>query len=322
MVQTVWMWEPAIYLFLGGLAGGTFFATALVRFLSNNAFPKVTAIGAWVSTVALVIGLLFLVSDVAKPFQAMQMWESFVNPGSWMAVGAWLLLAAVVFMGLCAVFSTPWLVRAVESFCKPLARHAEAISKASMAVGALLGLGVAMYTGVLLWNAHNIPLWNTPLIAVLFTISALDAGAGVVLAALMLERPGHTAVFVGRVSVALLVLIVLEACVLATLLLTHLAGSQGQALGASILLNGELNIQFWVLVVMVGLAVPFIFTALVLARLVRTPELCRLLHFGAVACSLIGGFALRYVILAGGMHVVPASLDAYQAMLSTYTCMG
>ena len=322
MVQTVWMWEPAIYLFLGGLAGGTFFATALVRFLSNNAFPKVTAIGAWVSTVALVIGLLFLVSDVAKPFQAMQMWESFVNPGSWMAIGAWLLLAAVVFMGLCAVFSTPWLVRAVESFCKPLARHAEAISKASMAVGALLGLGVAMYTGVLLWNAHNIPLWNTPLIAVLFTISALDAGAGVVLAALMLERPGHTAVFVGRVSVALLVLIVLEACVLATLLLTHLAGSQGQALGASILLNGELNIQFWVLVVMVGLAVPFIFTALVLARLVRTPELCRLLHFGAVACSLIGGFALRYVILAGGMHVVPASLDAYQAMLSTYTCMG
>ena len=316
------MWEPAIYLFLGGLAGGTFFATALVGFLSNNAFPKVTTIGAWVSTVALVVGLLFLVSDVAKPFQAMQMWESFVNPGSWMTIGAWLLLAAVVFMGLCAVFSTPWLVRAVESFCKPLARHAEAISKACMAVGALLGLGVAMYTGVLLWNAHSIPLWNTPLIAVLFTISALDAGAGMVLAALMLERPGYAAVFVGRVSVALLVLIVLEACVLATLLLTHLAGSQGQALGASILLNGELNIQFWVLVVMVGLAVPFIFTALVLARLVRTPELCRLLHFGAVACSLIGGFALRYVILAGGMHVVPASLDAYQAMLSTYTCMG
>ena len=316
------MWEPAIYLFLGGLAGGTFFATALVRFLSNNAFPKVTAIGAWVSTVALVVGLLFLVSDVAKPFQAMQMWESFVNPGSWMAVGAWLLLAAVVFMGLCAVFSTPWLVRAVESFCKPLARHSEAISKASMAVGALLGLGVAMYTGILLWNAHSIPLWNTPLIAVLFTISALDAGAGVVLAALMLEKSGYAAVFVRRTSVALLVLIVLEACVLATLLLTHLAGSQGQALSASLLLNGELNIQFWVLVVMVGLAVPFIFTALVLARLVRTPELCRLLHFGAVACSLIGGFALRYVILAGGMHVVPASLDAYQAMLSTYTCMG
>ena len=290
--------------------------------MSNNAFPKVTTIGAWVSTAALVVGLLFLVSDVAKPFQAMQMWESFVNPGSWMAIGAWLLLAAVVFMGLCAVFSTPWLVRAVESFCKPLARHAEAISKACMAVGALLGLGVAMYTGVLLWNAHSIPLWNTPLIAMLFTISALDAGAGVVLAALMLERPRYAAVFVRRVSVALLVLIVLEACVLATLLLTHLAGSQGQALGASVLLNGGLNIQFWVLVVMVGLAVPFIFTALVLARLVRTPELCRLLHFGAVACSLIGGFALRYVILAGGMHVVPASLDAYQAMLSTYTCMG
>lgn len=322
MVQTVWMWEPAIYLFLGGLAGGTFFATALVRFLSNNACPKVTAVGAWVSTAALVVGLLFLVSDVAKPFQAMRMWDSFVNPGSWMVIGAWLLLAAVVFMGLCAVFSTPWLVRAIESFCKPLARHAEAISRACMAVGALLGLGVAMYTGVLLWNAHSIPLWNTPLIAVLFTISALDAGAGVVLATLMFEKSGYAVVFVRRTSVALLVLIVLEACALATLLLTHLAGSQAQALSASLLVSGELNIQFWVLVVMVGLAAPFLFTAIVLSRLVRTPELCRLLHFGAVACSLIGGFALRYVILAGGMHDVPASLDAYQAMLSVYTCMG
>ena len=316
------MWEPAIYLFLGGLAGGTFFATALVRFLSNNACPKVTAVGAWVSTAALVVGLLFLVSDVAKPFQAMRMWDSFVNPGSWMVIGAWLLLAAVVFMGLCAVFSTPWLVRAIESFCKPLARHAEAISRACMAVGALLGLGVAMYTGVLLWNAHSIPLWNTPLIAVLFTISALDAGAGVVLATLMFEKSGYAVVFVRRTSVALLVLIVLEACALATLLLTHLAGSQAQALSASLLVSGELNIQFWVLVVMVGLAAPFLFTAIVLSRLVRTPELCRLLHFGAVACSLIGGFALRYVILAGGMHDVPASLDAYQAMLSVYTCMG
>ncbi len=322
MVQTVWIWEPAIYLFLGGLAGGTFFATALVRLLGNNAFPKVTAIGAWMSTAALVVGLLFLVSDVTKPFQAMRMWESFVNPGSWMAIGAWLLLAAVVFMGLCAVFSTPWLVRAIESFCKPLARHAEAISRACMTVGALLGLGVAMYTGVLLWNAHSIPLWNTPLIAVLFTISALDAGAGVVLAALMFEKSGYAAVFIRRTGTALLVLIVLEACALATLLLGHLAGSQGQALSASLLVSGELSIQFWVLVVMVGLAVPFIFTAIVFSRLVRTPELCRLLHFGAVACSLIGGFTLRYVILAGGTHVVPASLDAYQAMLSAYTCMG
>ena len=316
------MWEPAIYLFLGGLAGGTFFVTAIVRFVSGNAFPRVTVIGTWVSTVALVVGLLFLVSDVAKPFQAMQMWQSFVNPGSWMAIGAWLLLAAVVFMGLCAVFSTPWLVCAIESFCRPLARHAEAISRACMAVGALLGLGVAMYTGVLLWNAHSIPLWNTPLIAVLFTISALDAGAGVVLAALTFERSGYAALFIRRTSIVLLALIVLEACALAVLLLMHLAGSQGQVLSASLLLNGELSIQFWVLVVMVGLAVPFICTAMVLAHLVRTPELSRLLHLGAVACSLIGGFTLRYVILAGGMHDVPISFDAYQAMLSAYTCMG
>ena len=322
VVQTTWVWEPAIYLFLGGLAGGAFFVTALVRFLSKNAFPKVTVIGAWTSTIALIVGLLFLVVDVAKPFQAMMMWKSFVNPSSWMAIGAWLLVAAVLAMGLCAVFSTSKIVAIVESFCGPLARRAETISKVCMALGAVFGLGVAMYTGVLLWSAHSIPLWNTPLIPVLFTISALDAGASVILAALLFEKSGEASIFVKRVSIALLVLIVLEACTLGTLFCMHLGGSMSQVLSANTLLKGDLSIQFWVLVVIAGLAIPFVLTVLELAHVVHKPELSRLMHFGAAAFALVGGFTLRFVILTGGMHAVLMSPSAYQAMLGVYTFIG
>lgn len=322
VVQTTWVWEPAIYLFLGGLAGGTFLAVTLVRFLSKNAFPRVTAIGTWVSTVALIVGLLFLVVDVAKPFQAMMMWKSFVNFSSWMTIGAWLLFAAVIFMGVCSVFSTPKLVSIIGSACKPLAKHAEAISKVCMVLGAVFGVGVAAYTGILLWSAHGIPLWNTPLIPVLFTISAFDAGASVVLALLLFEKSEKAPAFLKRASIALVVLIVLEACVLTALLLMHLGGSESQSLSAGTLLSGELSLQFWVLVVGIGLAVPFVITVLELLHVVRSDELSRMLHIIAIACALVGGFTLRFVILTGGMHAVLVSPDAYQAMMDVYLLIG
>ena len=163
-----------------------------------------------------------------------------------------------------------------------------------MALGAVFGLGVAMYTGVLLWSAHSIPLWNTPLIPVLFTVSALDAGASVILAALLFEKSDRASLFIKRVSIALVVLIVLEACTLAALFSLHLGGSMSQVLSANTLLKGDLSIQFWVLVVIVGLAIPFVLTVLELAHVVRKPELSRLMHFGAAACALAGGFTLRF----------------------------
>lgn len=322
VVQTTWVWEPAIYLFLGGLAGGAFLAATLVRFLSKDAFPRVTVFGTWLSTVALVAGLLFLVVDVSKPFQAMMMWKSFVNLNSWMAIGAWLLFAAVIFMGLCSVFSTPKLVSVVGTFCKPLAKHAEKISKGCMVPGAIFGLGVAVYTGILLWSAHSIPLWNTPLIPVLFTISALDAGASAILAILLFEKSDKAAAFVKRASIALVVLIIAEACTLAALFFVHLGGTESQVLSANTLLNGELSLQFWVLVVGVGLVVPFVLTIIDMMHVVKNHELARLLHLVAIACALVGGFTLRFVILTGGMHAVLVSPDAYQAMLGVYTLIG
>lgn len=322
VVQNTWVWEPAAYLFLGGLAGGTFLVVALIRFLSKDSFPKVTVVGSWISTVALIVGLLLLVVDLAKPLKAMMMWESFVNFNSWMTIGAWLLFVAVVFMGVCSVFSTSKLVAVMESFCKPLAKAAGRISKASMIAGAVCGFGVAAYTGVLLWNAHGIPLWDTPLLPALFTVSALDAGANVALAILLFEKSKKAGAAVRKLDFSLIGLITLEACVLFALLFTHMQGNASQVLSANTLLCGELSMQFWSLVVVIGLVVPLVLTTLDLFKVVRNEELTRMVHFVAIACALVGGFTLRFVILTGGMHAALVSPDAYQAMLGTYALIG
>ena len=44
-IQTMWGWEPAIYLFLGGLAGGTFFISALVRLATKDRFQRLRGFG-------------------------------------------------------------------------------------------------------------------------------------------------------------------------------------------------------------------------------------------------------------------------------------
>ena len=317
-VQSMWGLEPAVYLFLGGLAGGTFFVSAIVRLITKDRFPCLALISPWVSVIALSVGLLCLVVEVEKPLQALMMWKSFVNFGSWMTIGAWLLFAAIAVFGVCAIFSTPRLATAVESLIKPLKSARKGIVRVTLILGAVLGLLVAAYTGVLLMAAGAIPLWNTLLIPTLFTVSALDAGASVTIVCLLLEKDGQTARSKKVLTGSVLGLVAAEAVVLSVLLMTLSGGSPSQSVSALTLTEGSLSLPFWGLVVGIGLVVPFVLGVAELAGFAKNKELARTLHFIAVACALIGGFALRYVILAGGIHGVMVSPDTQQAIMGVY----
>ena len=78
-LQTTWSWLPAIYLFLGGLSAGAFLTVSILRLVKPDRFKKTVTGGVWTAVAALAIGLLALVSEVEKPFQAMILFKSFVN---------------------------------------------------------------------------------------------------------------------------------------------------------------------------------------------------------------------------------------------------
>ncbi len=188
-LQTTWSWLPAIYLFLGGLGAGAFLTASVLRLAKPGRFKKTVTGGVWTAVAALAIGLLALVSEVEKPFQAMILFKSFVNGSSWMTVGAWLLLVTFVVFVLSALFTTDKLADWLVSACKPLGRARAGINKALAVVGIPLALAVAVYTGVLLSAAPAIPLWGTWLLPALFTVSALDTGvAAVSVFAAVLEK--------------------------------------------------------------------------------------------------------------------------------------
>lgn len=315
-LQTTWSWLPAIYLFLGGLGAGAFLTVSILRLTKPGRFKKTVTGGVWTAVAALAIGLLALVSEVEKPFQAMILFKSFVNGSSWMTVGAWLLLFTFIVFALSALFTTDKIADWLGKVCKPLGRARGGINKALAIIGIPCSLAVAVYTGILLGAAPAIPLWNTWLLPALFTVSALDTGvAAVAIFATVLEREEGAHRVRTMLEWAVLCLVALEAVVLAAFLLTMQGAGSDEAVAAGLLTNGVLSVQFWVLVVAVGLVGPFLaaLAQVVASRRKGGAKLVPAVPVGGATCALVGGFTLRFLVLAAGLHAAIASPAVLQA---------
>lgn len=345
VLQSAWGWQIAMYLFLGGLGAGSLLVAGIVSIKTKGGMPKTVRFGAWAGVICLIVGVLLLLSEVTMPLRAVILWQSFSHFGSWMTIGAWLLVVGIAVSGVWALSLTD----AVTAKVKFLRSWALPLSWAAC----VMGVCIAAYTGVLLSVLDAHPLWNTPLLPVLFTVSAIDTGValvalygslrkeptvaaetetnakkataaasapasadvpeptgeGIPLAATgaaAVEKPASAAEVVpgaafglGRaLEKATLALVVVEAVVL--VLLLAMVGSDGEvgALSVGLLTMGTLAVPFWLLFVIVGLAAPA--TAAVMSLKAKAKPWIPLA--GAVCC-LVGGCALRFLILMAGLPV-------------------
>lgn len=252
MMQTVWGWQPALYLFLGGMGGGCFL-TAAILYLKDAAHNRRTVCASmWAATISLAVGLLLLLAELITPVRGLMMWQSFSHFTSWMTFGAWGAFAAIVVFGLSAIFATEK-VKVPASVRRTLA-----------IIGIILGAFVAVYTGMLLMAPASVPFWNTPLLPLLFTVSAFDTGVALVeVMAMVAARKDPLAADAKRfLERCVVVLVAVEMVVLAAFMVAALAGSGSDAEGAtaaasaSMLVEGPLAGWFWVLLVAAGLALP------------------------------------------------------------------
>ena len=262
MMQTVWGWQPALYLFLGGMGGGCFL-TAAILYLKDAAHNKRTVCASmWAATISLAVGLLLLLAELITPVRGLMMWQSFSHFTSWMTFGAWGAFAAIVVFGLSAIFAT-------EKVKVPAG-----VRRTLAIVGIALGAFVAVYTGMLLMAPASVPFWNTPLLPLLFTVSAFDTGVALVeVMAAAAARKDPLATDAKRfLERCVVVLVLVEMVVLAAFMVAALGGSGAEgataAASAAMLVEGSLAGWFWVLLVAVGLALPLIvaIAGLVLGR--------------------------------------------------------
>jgi formate-dependent nitrite reductase membrane component NrfD len=192
-----WTWFIVPYFFLAGLAGGCYVIATLLRLWGDRGDEPAARLGFYAAFLAFLPCPVLLTLDLTQPLRFWHMlWNT--TPGaagpnfkSWspMSVGSWVLVVFGLFVTV--------------SFLEVLARDRGwearwlrlldgALGRVWSAVGAVLGLFVAGYTGVLL-AVSNQPVWSdTWALGGLFLASGL-AGSAALLTLLVRYRPAARA---------------------------------------------------------------------------------------------------------------------------------
>ena len=161
-------------------------------------------------------------------------------------------------------------------------------------------LVVAVYTGLLLSSMPAVPFWSSPLLPVLFTLSALSCGCAIVLACARInDLLSVFASVARRVARFDMLALVLEAAAAAALLVMACFHPYDVAASAvAQLLSGSSGVLFLLGFVVVGIVVPLVLESL----LVHVRAYAAIVVPIAAACVLVGGCVLRYCIVSVGAH--------------------
>lgn len=269
-----WSGAYSIYFFVIGISAAMFFFSALSWFRAE--FQAIRKPAFNISFVLLAVGGLLLIGDLSQPLRFMNtMNPAYLNLDSPLAWGSLNLMS----FGLVSV-----------AYFMTMRKNDEAMSKKLAVAGALLGLCLPIYTGFDLTVHQNRPVWNTPLMPVLFVALSLLSGAAV---AAFIAKGEHLLVMLRRFMLWSAGAVV---AMLVSLLGTTAYGGSGAELTFMFMTSGTLGMVFVGLGILVGTVAPI---GVLLTAYGRQQSGI----MAAGALLLVGGMALRYSILISGQIV-------------------
>ncbi len=278
-----WAWWIVLYFFVGGVTGGVYFAAAWLELFGDLADRPTIRLGHLLAFPLIIISALLLIVDLGQwqrfpnmIFQSERLPLPILKPYSPMSLGSAILFVFGVVSFLSFVDELFLRGRLFHAFGNP-------IGKILSVIGAIAGLALAGYTGVLL-GVTNMPVWSdSPWISALFLFSGVSTGIAALL--LLGRRLPYTTL--EKLSEADNYLMILELITLIVFLVTL------GAVGARFIF-GTPVVALFAIVIVIGLLVPL--------ALHWRP---RLVGGGVMASGLasvlvlIGGFVLRWAVLAG-----------------------
>lgn len=286
-----WHWYIVFYFFLGGLAGGCYFLAVIIDLFGKHADRPLARLGYYLALPLLMLCGPLLILDLNRPLRFWHMlverntFEPMFKYWSPMSVGSWGLLgfglfASLSFLAALAgderVSSSP--LRRLQWPSLTALRPPAPLGYVVAVLGGIMGFFLAGYTGVLL-AVTNRPIWaDTPLLGMLFVVSAASTAAALLV--LLSHRGAHSGTGVASLRTLDDWVIVLELLVIVALLV-----SLGPVLQAWLNMWGVLLF----VTVMVGMVVPLLLSWRARQRGIHTAW--------TASCVLVGGFLLRMVIV-------------------------
>ncbi len=292
--QSRWTWIIAAYLFLAGVGGGAYITGVLAEYFGGEEWGAVAKIGVFLGFPCVAVGCVFLLLDLGSP---KNFWRAFMRPGtSWMARGT---IIISIFM-LLAVIHSAFLIFSQPGGTPP----------ALGILGAVFALATVVYTGILLGASRPIAFWSTAVLPALFLVSALSTGVmAIALIGSIVGVSKDAMIVLEKLDI---VLIVLEVLVLGFFLQATHRVTESRA-SARLVLIGSVAPAFWLGVVLLGLLIPVVITALGVAN--PDGAMAQFTVIIASLCGLVGGLLLRQVILSGGIHA-PLKAGRFEYILT------
>ncbi len=281
----LWEWWIVGYFFLGGIAGGAYFTSAIIEMVGGPDDQPIARMGYFIAfPLALVCGL-FLVLDLG---QELRFWHMIVYSKTFLPWPVW---DSPISVGAYALlfFSFFTFLSFVDAIVRPKRSYSNLLRKIYAIPGAFFGFFIASYTGVLLAVTH-LPIWeNTPVLGALFATSAASTGMAAIALGLALTRVDMSGSW-AKLKQADNMAMILELL----LLIVFLMWLGSAALPIITGLNGILLIGGTMLV---GLLIPLLLQSRSGFQKAKTGA--GLTMFAALLI-LIGGFLMRMVIVMGG----------------------
>lgn len=251
--------------FCGGIAGGLY----LYSLYLNNLWGMFIG---W--TFALAMGIF----DLIHLHNKKMVWKMMMRPSSsWISRG---LLFVLLFIGSAAIQMalTHWFPgSALETVFKVIA--------------GIAALGVATYSGFVVSYVSSVKFWHSAVMPILFIAAGLAGGASIIL--LIISFDGAV-LFAASKNFAMAILAV-YAIIIALHLWISTYNSKTARNSVMTIVRGDSAIMFWLVVVLMGIAVPM---ALIPFMSLKSPAL----PVVNAAFVLAGNLALRYVILKAGRY--------------------
>jgi formate-dependent nitrite reductase membrane component NrfD len=289
-------WLIVLYFFVGGISGGALFVASLLRLFGPPEDRHFIRLGVYISFIGTVVSAVLLILDLGVPWR---FWHMLIgnNTGQvmfkwWspMSVGVWGLLVFGFFSGLATL-------RALWDDRRLTWSTLEFLERAPMSIfgavgGALGGLFLAGYTGVLL-AVTNRPVWaDSTWLGLLFLLSGISTAVAAIL--LVAHRQGvRIASSEERLRRFDRITLVLELIVLVAFII-----SLGAVAG--------IFVSIWGVLLVVGVIGAGILVPLRIGR--------RAAHDVATASALVlgGGFLLRVVVLLSSEQVHVAGAQVFR----------
>jgi len=201
--QIYWGLLIAVYFYYTGMSAGSFILTSLGTVFGIEKYKKVSKVGVIMAIVLLLFAPLHLLFDLAQPGRFINLFTH-VHLTSAMSWGVYLLILYPV----CLMFYAWYLFRQdlvngltkggfKASLYNVLLFGKKDMSEAAKAndkkqtkffgtIGVPLALAVHGYTGFILGNVQARAIWHTPLMPIIFLMSAMVSGTGLFIIVLML----------------------------------------------------------------------------------------------------------------------------------------